>query len=338
MSKVPLEIWANDYFRTNSTYKKQVSALIDYLKLPTVNRINQVASISKTDVEEFVGSSPQIKNIDTLSSYLEGIKSFDDFLVNNNYRSQYMIPRGNQYGEWKSSLASTFGFKERVEREYLPDCEIKSILNTLDSYLSESNYQHLGLRARDYFVYLLCLRIYIKLCLIAPAKKAVLFDLRFENFTSDFKVVQINSVEIKITNGLRANILQTLDIVQEVTKTLRKDSDNFLEYFATAVNSKKKNLRTALNGKFYIFLKDNNLMSGLEKTKKSFPLEVLSNSTIRNMIIRGTNPLYISQISGIGISQLENKFYSKLSDLTLNSTASNEINFSIACCDYYQYI
>lgn len=337
MPNAPLETWANEYFKENSKYKKQVSSFVEYLKAPNVNRIEQLASISGDDVEEFVGYSKQIKFIDTMASYLEGIKSFDDFLFSKKYRNQYIIPRGDAYGEWKSKIALKFGLKERVEREYLSNPDIKNILDTIDDYFWHTKYDELSSESRDRFIYWLCLRVYIKICLLAPAKKSVLFSLAFNDFSTNFRTVSVNGIKIKIPNGLRTNILQSLEIIKGITRKHWRDNDYFFEYFTFAVKGKKENIQTTLNAKFCKFLKDYKLLD-IEDAKTSFPLEVLSNSTIYNMIEHGTNPYYISQITGTSIGRLESKFYSKLKDITYEVNAEREINISIARCDYYQYI
>lgn len=56
------------------------------------------------------------------------------------------------------------------------------------------------------------------------------------------------------------------------------------------------------------------------------------------MIQNGTNPYYISQITGISIGQLASKYYSKLEEISSEQTVELEINNSITICDYYQYL
>ncbi|WP_312731397.1 hypothetical protein [Enterococcus sp.] len=338
MLKQPIELWAEEFFTQNhNSYKKQVISFIKFLKTPQSNRIGQAALLTETDIDEFIGCSPQINSIDTMASYLEGLKSFDDFLLSKGYNIKYIIPRGEQYANFKKRLAEKYSFKERVERDYLPSKDIQRILNSLDEYFMKTQYVALNKEGKERFIYWLCLRVYIKLSLLAPAKKSKLLELSFNNFGLQFRTVTINDMVIKIPNGLRYNILQSLDIIAKESGVAWKSGDCFFEYFTTAVKLKKELIGTALNAKFCKYLKDYKLLD-IDNEKTSFSLEVLSNSTIYQMIRNGTNPYYISQITGISIGQLASKYYSKLEEISSKQTAESEINKSITICDYYQYL
>lgn len=338
MLKQPIELWAKEFFaQNNNNYKKQVTSFIKFLKTPQSNKISQAALLTEADIDQFIGCSPQINSIDTMASYLEGLKSFDDFLLSKGYNIKYIIPRGEQYADFKKRLAEKYCFKERVERDYLPSKDIQRILNSLDEYFMKTQYVALNKEGKERFIYWLCLRVYIKLSLLAPAKKSKLLELTFNNFDSQFRTVTINDIVIKIPNGLRYNILQSLDIIAKESGVMWKLEDCFFEYFTTAVKLKKGLIGTALNTKFCKYLKDYKLLD-IDDEKTSFSLEILSNSTIYQMIQNGTNPYYISQITGISIGQLASKYYSRIKEISNKISAETEINKSIAGCDYYQYL
>lgn len=337
MEKQPIEFWCEEFIANDSTYKRQVGSFIRFLKSPQSNKIKQAALLIEKDVDQFIGSSSQIKYIETMASYLEGIKSFDDFLIAKGYNDKYIIPRGEKYTKFKKELSAKYSLKERIERESLPSTDIKAILDSIDEYFRKTNYDSLGSEAKERYIYWLCLRVYIKISLLAPAKKSKLLKVVFKDFDLEFRTITINGILIKIPNGLRYNILESLEFISNLSKTTWKSTDYFFEYYTIEVKGKKDIIGTTLNAKFCKYLKDNDLLE-IESKKTSFSLEVLSNSTIYQMIVNGTNPYYISQITGISIGQLASKYYSKIEDISCEVSAESEINKSIASCDYYQYL
>lgn len=337
MNKYPLEQYFEKFISKDNTYETQVGNFIRFLKTPESNKIDNPNHIKKEDIDQFIGSSPQIKYIDTMASYLEGIKAFDAFLFSNGYTGSYIVPKDSDYGDFKKELAEKYNLKERVERDYLDSAVVQNILNSLDEYFMYITYDTLGKEAKERYIYWLCLRVYIKISLLAPAKKATLLSLTFSNFDTKFRTVTVNGVLIKIPNGLRYNILESLEFVKKISGMTYQTSDFFFEYYTVAVKGKKDIIGTTLNAKFCKYLKDNNLIE-IENDKTSYSLEVLSNTTIHQMILNGTNPYYISQITGISIGQLASKYYNQIEDISIKISAESEINKSIASCDYYQYL
>lgn len=337
MNKFPMEQWFDEFISQDSTYTRQVGNFISFLKTPESEKIGNPAFITKEDVDRFIGSSPQIKYIDTMASYLEGLKAFDAFLFSNGYNGKYILPKNTDYSNFKRDLAVKYNLKERIERDYLESSVIQDILNSFDEYFMATPYDALGKEAKERYIYWLCLRVYIKICLLAPAKKAKLLKLTFANFGSEFRSVTVNGIVVKIPNGLRFNILESLKIVKKISNITWLSTDYFFQYYTAAVKGKKEFIGTALNAKFCKYLKDNNLIE-IGNKKTSFSLEVLSNSTVHQMILNGTNPYYISQITDISIGQLASKYYNHIEDIAIETTAETEINKSIACCDYYQYL
>lgn len=337
MKKQPIEYWAEEFIELDNTYQKQVSKFIEFLKNTQENRISQAALLSEKDIDEFIGQSNQIKYVDTMASYLEGIKKFDDFLMSKGYNNRYIIPRGDAFSNLKKDLANKYEFKERVERDCLSSVDIQNILHSMDCYFFNTDFGALSKEGKERYIYWLCLRVYVKISLLAPAKKSVLMNLRFNDFDINFRTVKINGIIIRIPNGLRYNILHSLEFVRAESNVTWKSTDRFFEYYTTPVKSKNDTLATALNTKFCKYLKDHNLLD-IESSRTSFSLEVLSISTIYQMIENGTNPYYISQITGISIGQLASKYYNRLQEISCEITAESEINKSIASCDYYQYL
>ena len=67
------------------------------------------------------------------------------------------------------------------------------------------------------------MRLYIKLTLIAPAKKSVICNLKFSDFSEDYRMVIVNKTSIRIPNGLRNNILDAINLSKEICNNKPKE-------------------------------------------------------------------------------------------------------------------
>lgn len=336
MKKFDIENWAEEFFVEHGSYRTQITNFINFLKNPNINRIGHAAFLTKTDIELFIGQSPQINSVNTMESYLEALKTFFDYLYKKGHNDAYVVPRGKMFTDFKRELTETYALRAPIERDFLDGCEVKTILDAIDKYFEETIYENLSPEGKERYIYRLCLRVYIKISLLAPAKKSVLMNLTFHDFDSDFRAVKINSVVINVPNGLRHNIKDSLEFIYKTSSTHHSLTDRFFEYYTTSVKSQKDSFGTALNAKFCKFLQENNLLN-IESSRTSYPLEILSNSAIAQMVKHATNPIYISQITGLTIGQIANKYYSKLSGTSYEITAESDLNRSIACSEYYHY-
>ncbi len=338
MKKI-MQVWQQEYLSVESTYKNHVDKFITFLDLPEIDKLNQPATISKIDVENCVAfyvKEGNIGSIGSLSNHLESIKAFYKYLIKRGYVENNVVPL-TTFSDFKEKLAKKHNLKKRVEREWLQDDDIKLILDTMDTYFDSTTYKSLGKEPKERYIYWLCLRVYLKISLIAPAKKSTLIAIKFSDFSNDYRTLKIHEINIKIPNSLRNNIKYTISFVQSIKNRGFENNDRLFEFISGHVGSEKDKTGSKLNNWLCYFLQQNNILD-VPGEDTSFPVEVVSNTTLYNMVKNGTNPYYISLISGIGISSLEKKFYKKIESLTYETNALLELNNSIAQCDYYQYI
>jgi hypothetical protein len=176
------------------------------------------------------------------------------------------------------------------------------------------------------------LRLFIKLTLIAPAKKSVICNLEFSDFSDDYRTLLVNKTTIRIPNGLRNNLLVALNLAKEISKKNPQKKDKVLQYVY-----KGNFTNTALNLWFCTFLKEYCILD-IDKTKDSYELEPIMKSAIKFMVERMVNPALISKISGIKIATLESTYYSNIGDIQYKESIDDAINWEIAKNDYYNYI
>mgnify|MGYP001117213885 CR=1 FL=1 len=333
-----MEDWKDEYLTFDARYKNHVEKFLDYLKLPNVNKADKPAKLDEEDVDNSVCyyvKCGNIKSIDSMNSHLESIKAFYNYLIKKGYVEKNIIPVAT-YADYKNKISLKYNLKERVEREWIENSDIKLILDKFDSYFENTEYRILGKEARERYVYWLSLRIYIKICLIAPAKKNVLINLKFSSLSNDFRILKINGINILIPNGLRYNIIHTLQFINNIKGKRYTSNDKILEYIS-GIGGEKDIKGTKLNSSFCYFLKEYDLLE-IPNERSSYPVEVISNTTLYNLVVQGTNPYYIAQISGSTISRLEKKYYSKIDEIKNIKDVHNELNNSVSKCDYYQYI
>ena len=220
------------------------------------------------------------------------------------------------YENYKNEIFVYCDLEEGSERKVFSSEIIKEILTKLDLDLEKPIEQLTKKREAGRFYQRQVLRLFIKLTLIAPAKKSVICNLQFLDFGEDFRTVRINKTNVRIPNSLRGNLLTAMDIARKTRKIEPKKNDKLLNY---VFNGKFAN--TSLNPWFCTFLKEYSILD-IDKSKESYELE----------------PIMKSAISGIKIATLESTYYDNIEELSYIKTIDDDINWGIAKNDYYHYI
>lgn len=333
-----MQFWKEEYLNQERKYENHVSKFIYYLMLPTVDKVNKPAAVDTTDLVRCIGyyvKLEKINSVKSMESHLESVKAFYKYLISCKYVVENIVPSVD-YAKFKSDLSKKYDLKESVAREWFSDDEIKTILDKIDDYFAKSQYDSLGKEGKDRYFHWSCVRIFIKLSLIAPAKKSILISSTFGNFSQEFRSIVVNSVTIKIPNGLRYNIIDALSFIQNTMKKQYKKNDNFFHYLSDKIGGESDPKGTMLNQWFCSFLRVNDVLD-IPQNVKSYPVDTIANTTIHNMIKNGTNPAHISKIAGISMGSLE-KYYED--NVLLENYISTEslLNNEIAKCDYYNYV
>ncbi|KEI18543.1 hypothetical protein [Clostridium haemolyticum] len=318
-----------EFINEDSKYNNHVSKFINYIE--GKGKGDTLIVITKKDVDESIGFYHEKGKINTYSSmenYIEGVKAFYKFLVKKNYAKD-IFSSIYHYQGWKNHILNKYRLKETEEREYFNKDIIIEVLSYLDNYFKNTDYYNLNrTEKRDRYTKNLATRIFIKVMLILPQKRNIIFNLNMHNFEEDFKYIVINEIRINVTNNLRKDIKQALNISKLIYTKDYKDNDNVFMYI---IGEKFK--AEMFNQWFCYILKQ--IGFDIPKNKHSYSVEVIRNTTIYNMVKNSSNPLLISKISGISLSTLENKYYkTNNNDSLLNS----QINMELSKVNYYKYI
>ncbi|GAB1782018.1 integrase [Priestia aryabhattai] len=325
-----IERWAKEYLTTDKTYENHINKFVSYIG--EVNKGDKPTKIHIDDVKGCIGYYKDLGQINTYSSmenHIEGVKAFYKFLVSKAWASD-IFNEIYDYRGYKNHIAKKFNLTETQERKYFESSTLKTILDTFDKYLNSNNLNDSsGNRKRKYIKYSV-LRIFIKLSLVAPAKRAKICNLKRSDFDVEFRTFRINDVTINLPNSLRRDLAISINEVEEQKNKNIEPEDNLLAFL-----DNEKFRPENLNTWFCNFIKEFEILN-ISDSKTTYSVEVLRNSAIVELIEKDVDLALISIISGISISSLEDKYFKVRS---YNSEDINRlINQGVAKSSYFVYL
>lgn len=325
-----LDSWKDEYLKVDETYRNHVTKFVAYIT--SIGKGNHPIGISKEDVIECVGyynKIGKINTVKTMESHLESIKAFYKYIVGRQY-SDDIFNNIASFQEFKEKIVIKYNLSSPKNRTYWDESELIDILEMLDGYFDRINLKNMnGLNERKNYFKFLVLRLFIKLTLVAPAKKNVICSITKKNFDPDFRTLEINGVKVRIPNGLARDIKFSINIGEQNRNVIISEDDNIFEFVYN------DNFRTAgLNEFFCTFLKTFRIID-ISNNVSSYPIEIIMDTALYEMVKNGANPALIAKINGTKLSALEKKFYSN--NIAIYN-ADDLINQEIAKNKYYNYI
>lgn len=320
----------------NHVYRNHINKYIEYLSLPEVQLSNAPARIDISVVEEcikYYRDKGELNSRSTMESHLESIKSFYDYLRDTG-KAVYIFSNCN-YSKFKDEIVEKYNLLEPTERG-IYDCEdIKNILLKLDKTIDDFRDEGAGIREEDRHLQRIILRLFIKLTLIAPAKRGVIADIKKSDIKEEFKKISINGIDVNIPCGLSRDLREALKYAESKNKEPIKEDDKVFDY----LYKYKGNFRLeSLNSWFYNVAQDFGIMENERKGKKTLAVEPIKNMVIQMMVDNMINPVFISKIAGLTLSMIEATYYPKDWNVQYKEDMNKCINKSIAQNDYYCYI
>lgn len=333
-----MEEYRDYYFRdcaemlaNKHSYKKHINKFVDYLKLKGLS--NEPGAIDKNVIDACIGyyrvEKEEINTRSTMQAHLEALKNFYDYLGKT--KKWPDIFTNYDYKEFKDELVEKYNLSEPVGRESFTNEKIILILagleRNIDSLLTDDG----SVRDRERYLHRIILRLFIKLTLVAPAKRNVITKIKNSDFEEDYKKLNINSVKINIPCGLSRDLINAIKYAEQQNAVLIGRDESIFEFI---YRSKGKFTDESLNSWFCNVLKEIGIISGKRRT---YPVEPIRNGVILTMVDNMVNPLFISKITGIGFSMLESKYY-KPKEVEYERYLNKNINRAIAQNEYYFYI
>ncbi|WP_434752281.1 hypothetical protein [Paenibacillus amylolyticus] len=325
-----LEHWKEEYLSNDETYRNHVTKFVRYIT--SIGKGNLPITITKDDVIkciEHYNQQGKIKTISTMESHLESIKAFYKYLVGRKYADD-IFNNIASFQDFKDKIASRYNLTNPKNRAYWDESELVDILEAIDGYFERITLAEIAKvnEKKKYFKFLV-LRLFIKLTLIAPTKRSVICALKKSDFSADFRFMIVNEVIVRIPSGLTRDITNSIKIAEFTKQRSFEENESILDF---VYNDEFR--VGSLNEFFCTFLKSINLFE-IPDHIVSYPVEVIMDSALYEMVKNGANPALIAKINGTKISALEKKFYSN--GIPINDS-DELINHEIAKNRYYNYI
>lgn len=324
-----LSDWYEKFMKEDSKYNNHISKFINYIE--KIGKGDTPIAIDKDDVADCIGHYNDKGEINTYSSmenHIEGVKAFYKYLVRQKYAEDIFGTIYNYQG-WKEHIASKYNLNEIEEREYLDEEIIMRILSYMEDYFEVTDYSNLSKsREKERYLKNLATRIFIKIMLIAPAKRNVIFNLKIDSFKEDFRGVIVNEGKIAITNSLRRDIKHALKMSNLINDISYNKDDNIYMYIIGKTCKAED-----FNRWFCHVLKQ--IGFDIPDKQETYSIEVIGNTTVYNMVKNLTNPAIISKVSGISLSRLEEKYYN---NNNVDNLIDSKINMELSKISYYKYI
>lgn len=331
-----MEKWRDEYFRDwGETYKNHVNKFIDYLK--SIGKADTPNRITLDDVQNCVGHYVKygtLRAVATMELHLESLKNFYDYLLQTG-KSRDIFSQMN-YEEYKKELSIQFHLFQKVPRETFSNETVKDILSTLDNYLETDYFTLQGSQMQKRYLHRSALRLFIKLTLIAPAKRQIICSLRYSDLGDDLRSVIVNDVELSIPNSLRRDIKSLIDLKEKINGVCIQANDEIFKYII-GPNFNEEDI----NRWFFSFLREQKIIGidEIEEGKNSYPIEPIMKTAISNLVKGMANLAYVSKVCGIKIGTLEENYSEEIfGDNYRQPSIGESIDWEIRKSGYYSFI
>lgn len=254
-----------------------------------------------------------IKTVSTMNNHLNAIKRFYTFLLKKG-RAENIFKSIADYDEFTSDIIACNNIKPSSKKGYLETDQINELLDYFNS--KPQKYSNMTMTG-----------IFFKINLLVPAKRGIIANLKFGDFSDNFNELKINGFTIKLPRALSD------DIKTEITRRKVTTCSDGLFFEALCDCQYSEN---CFNTPFYYAMKE--LGFTPKKKKPSYPMEIIRNTGIVNLTINNVNPYLISRVAGISLSSLEcllRKFKNVIDD---NNYGNERVNQEISKVSYYQSI
>ncbi|MDE7477772.1 MAG: hypothetical protein K2M91_07465, partial [Lachnospiraceae bacterium] len=188
-----------DLLNKNHVYRNHINKFIDYLCLSEVNLSDAPTRINISVVEaciKYYHDEGKLNSRSTMESYLESVKSFYDYLSETGKALD--IFSDYSYSKFKDEIVDKYSLLEPIERGAYNCEDIKIILIKLDKAIDQFQEGSAGIREEERHLQRVILRLFIKLTLIAPAKRSVITSIRKEDIKDEYKKLSINGIDVNI--------------------------------------------------------------------------------------------------------------------------------------------
>lgn len=175
-----------------------------------------------------------------------------------------------------------------------------------------------------------------------PLKASEIITLQIGDIKSEsFREIKYNNITIKIPNGVRAEIISTVNFAEMHYNLKYDNSISLFEFLYKATNLRPSTMKISETLiRAYKVIGASALLETYKSGTKNislYPPESYKKTAILEMLNRGVNIVYLRQLTGLDINSL-------ISDYDIDSTVSDvdvksyNINSGTINTDYYAYL
>lgn len=329
------ESLVKEFLRENEKYDSEMRIFMGYLKKH--NLLEKAFDLTIENIEQYFNYAIEMNKIGTpgsLNPHIAVLMSLFDYLTQkhmNNFRELYAYIDSSDFRNRMLDKIDLCRKKSIIEVDLL-----QRVLNKMDEYI-EANKDKC--KAKDILkVMISCL--YVKMSLIIPIKASEMLQLNVGDI-NNLREINYHNIRVKIPNGLRRQIVDTIKFIETNYKRKYEPDDCIFEFMLHTIFDRvaASNLSSILSftyGKINEPIMLKTCKSGTKNTS-IYPPESYKTTAIIEMLNKGVNIVYLSQLTGLNIYALCSNYDFK--DRPENrDIKSSDINNGLVNTDYYAYL
>lgn len=339
-NKINFKNLLNDMLSKDDKYSNELTIFHNYLIEHEL--IDRVFDLTINEIDDYFDSlyTGKVGFKATLTTHISALKALFNHLISNNYNFRSLLAH---ISTKHFRMQAEERVKDGVKKGIIPMELLKSTLYKMDEYIIiNSNKEFTGIQEerRYYYVMLACL--YAKLSLLIPIKaKEMLIKSIGDIKNSTIRHIEHQGIIINIPNGLRQQIIKTIEYAEEIYKITYSPEQPLFEFLFKAIVTKvtTSSLATAFEkayeevGEYKMLEKCPNEI----KDKYTYPAESYKSTAICELLKNGVDLLYLHQLTGLDHNSLLANYDENVIHGLVDIKSKN-INSSIINSGYFTYI
>jgi hypothetical protein len=311
-------------YKNKKRYDNEIAIFINYLTEKKL--LKSILYLTRDNIDDYFIDCKyknKLNSTSSLNTHISALKWLFEQLIKHNYNFDDNL-----------GYISTKSFKTKIAMQ-LNGAKVKELISSDDlTILLQILDNTENLHNTNNYSKLQFVRLYLKLNLLIPLKVTEMLNVKFHQFSEDFRQIEINDITVRIPNSLRIEILEYLDGINRTLGQTYNHSECFFHFLASKVTRKKYLDTGDVSRWFFTAFKAVGLTDYIkDSNSSSFAVERIKKSVIFCLINQGCNLMYLSMLTGLTIDSLIKEY--SIDDI---DEISESINISLFKTNYYNYL
>lgn len=329
------ESLVKEFLSKNEKYDSEMRIFMGYLKKH--NLLEKAFDLTIENIEQYFNYAIEMNKIGTpgsLNPHIAVLMALFDYLTQkhmNNFRELYAYIDSSDFRNRMLAQIDLCRKKSIIEVDLL-----QRVLKKMDEYIDENKDNR---KTKDILkVMISCL--YVKMSLIIPIKASEMLQLNIGD-VKNLREINYHNIHVKIPNALRRQIIDTIIFIETNYERKYEPEDCLFEFmlhtiFDRVAASNLSGILSFTYGKINEPIMLKTCKSGTKNTS-IYPPESYKTTAIIEMLNKGVNIVYLSQLTGLNIYALCSNY--DFEDRPENrDIKSSDINNGLVNTDYYAYL